>query len=1486
MDNVAFPSADEQQRILNDASNAIKRSAFLMRKAIEDDNMRDALKNAAGMLAELRTSQLQPQKYYELYMLVFDQLAHLEAFFADERGKGRSYVELYELVQHAGNVLPRLYLMVAVGCLYIKSHEASPRDVLKDLVEMCKGVQHPTRGLFLRAYLCQRAKGLLPDTGSEFEGPDSGSIQDALDFLMTNFIEMNKLWVRLQHQGSARDKEKRERERQQLQDLVGKNLTYLSQLDGLSFELYRDQVLPRVLDQITSCKDDLAQLYLMQALIQGFPDRFHLGTLETLLGALPQLQPGVKVHSVMAALMDRLAKYAASAASGASDPRVLEELAAIDAFRKFKDAIARVIASQPNLPAADAVEMYTALLSYAGSVHPGALSYVDEVLAATYNTLGGRGSGLGGDARAERQLAALLTVPLAKYGVSASLDLREYPPLTRLLRYVTHKELAVKIVHKVLDSGSPAAAKAAPGSSTGASGITLISSVEKVGSLFRFIAPLVADPDVPGEPGGATELDDEDLDEEQVLVARLLHHLRSHDPDTHFAILKTAHQQLLEGGPRRLRTTLPALVFCGLELHRRLARPHSQLKAKPAAAAAAAAAGAAADGEGGGGAGAEEEACGKDGDAGTTVDEGEKEAAAAAAAEEEAAAPAVATTTPTITCEALLQFLLAAIEPLYGGPAGQPVIAMRLLLVCGYVASEEAHLELLSYTFFEEAITLYDEALADQRTRAAALYDIIGYLQRCRAFGPEHRDSLTSAVTAGCMRLLSRREQCRALCAAAFLWWQPLPAAVKVGAAAGEGAAKDDGATGTRAEGAQGDVDVRKAEAGPALVEAVAAGVYPPVRDGSKVLSVLQRAAKVAAQSKAQYCSTGRVRDATYLCAYLEVLDCLMRCWDCEVAGVDTDKVQELIDRVQSDLAAGVQPDAETARRWQSTLSYIAASAQQPQGKERYGKLKSSEAAIFLLLKGGLRRYILKTKRERTLARPAVQHPEAPPRRNQLVQRPTSSSRTKLQGHRKAAAALHSRDQRRYSNLPAASTIPKSSPPPAPSPSAIVLVALVTVSAGPSTPRKLSSHALNTLDDSGGIGAVAAGGGSPPTGEAAAVIGFGGEGGDTSVEKRAAPWGSAQYDDVTGAVGSGEIDRRHQAHYGLLSAQIAQAKQREQYRQHHPPHLQEHYSPLEAAAAAPPLPAGETPAATAATSAPGETAAGGGWEAFIGLDPGLFAGPDQDGPYCSVLMPPGVSGGSLAAPAPPVVVSEIPAAPITMERPAPRNLPDYIDQPGDPRVTSTPDKFHPNGHPLTPPEGSLTSLQQHFAFFDINKDGIITLGECITGFRYLLRRLLPEPLNTLAAVPVAMAVQLPLSWLTADSWLPDPRLRVYVRNAHKVVHGSNSKAWDRSGHFTPARFEAVLSKYDRDGKGGLTLWEVFSFLRGQANLGDVLGIMASSGEWIMTWALLRDSTGVLRREDIRGMYDGTAFYRLAERNGYKHYGMHGGRAPAVKIGYA
>jgi len=51
-----------------------------------------------------------------------------------------------------------------------QTKEAAAKDVLKDVVEMTRGVQHPLRGLFLRAYLAQMSKDKLPDLGVNNEG--------------------------------------------------------------------------------------------------------------------------------------------------------------------------------------------------------------------------------------------------------------------------------------------------------------------------------------------------------------------------------------------------------------------------------------------------------------------------------------------------------------------------------------------------------------------------------------------------------------------------------------------------------------------------------------------------------------------------------------------------------------------------------------------------------------------------------------------------------------------------------------------------------------------------------------------------------------------------------------------------------------------------------------------------------------------------------------------------------------------------------------------------------------------------------------------------------------------------------------------------------------------------------------------------------------------------------------------------------------------
>ena len=148
----------------------------------------------------------------------------------------------------------------------------SRKDILKDLVEMCRGVQHPLRGLFLRNYLLQCTKNVLPDADEEaaryviirnlylldqkdwvmycsvvycgyfwnlFSETDTGTVKDSIDFIHLNFAEMNKLWVRMQHQGHSRDKEKREQERRELRILVGTNLVRLSQLECCDIETYK-----------------------------------------------------------------------------------------------------------------------------------------------------------------------------------------------------------------------------------------------------------------------------------------------------------------------------------------------------------------------------------------------------------------------------------------------------------------------------------------------------------------------------------------------------------------------------------------------------------------------------------------------------------------------------------------------------------------------------------------------------------------------------------------------------------------------------------------------------------------------------------------------------------------------------------------------------------------------------------------------------------------------------------------------------------------------------------------------------------------------------------------------------------------------------------------------------------------------------------------------------------------------------------------------
>ena len=277
-------------------------------------------------------------------MSVFDALRHLSVYLRDSHPDNH-LADLYELVQYAGNIVPRLYLMITVGTVYMGIEGAPVKEIMKDMMEMSRGVQHPVRGLFLRYYLSGQARGYLPQgTG---DGPE-GNMQDSISFVLTNFVEMNKLWVRLQHQGHSREREQRTKERQELQLLVGSNLVRLSQLVDL--ESYKNVILHPLLEQVVQCRDVLAQEYLLEVVTQVFPDEFHLHTLDQFLSATARLNPHVNVKSIVIGLMDRLSAYAAREAEteGTENKRANEQEAVTALLEKLKVTKENAQASSPK----------------------------------------------------------------------------------------------------------------------------------------------------------------------------------------------------------------------------------------------------------------------------------------------------------------------------------------------------------------------------------------------------------------------------------------------------------------------------------------------------------------------------------------------------------------------------------------------------------------------------------------------------------------------------------------------------------------------------------------------------------------------------------------------------------------------------------------------------------------------------------------------------------------------------------------------------------------------------------------------------------------------------------------------------------------------------------------------------------------------------------------------------------------------------------
>jgi len=172
---------------------------------------------------------------------------------------------------------------------------------------------------------------------------------------------------------------------------------------------------------------------------------------------------------------------------------------------------------------------------------------------------------------------------------------------------------------------------------------------------------------------------------------------------------------------------------------------------------------------------------------------------------------------------------------------------------------------------------------------------------------------------------------------------------------------------------------------------------------------------------------------------------------------------------------------------------------------------------------------------------------------------------------------------------------------------------------------------------------------------------------------------------------------------------------------------------------------------------------------------------------------------------------------------------------------------------------NMSPLQQHVAFFDRNKDGIIYPWETYKGFRAI-------GFNKIISLLSAVFINMTLSYPTSHSRIPSLLFPIYVDNIHRGKHGSDSKVYTNEGGFDPANFDAIFSKYACTYPDRLTYEEMQAMLKGNRDVNNIFGRIAAKAEWSFLYKLAKNKEGFLEKETIRGLYDGSLFEYFENQN--------------------
>ena len=531
----------------------IKEQAFHINSAIEKNNLRQCLKEAYTMLCELRTNELSPKSYYGLYMSVVDVMLTLKNYMIEEISRGRRLIDLYDDVQQAQNVIPRLYLMITAGSIYIERVPRSTRIIIYDMLGLVKAVQNPIKGLFLRNYLLKMLKDKLPDKDNVYLR-EGASFEDSIKFIIENMEEMNRLWIRLSGGVHGPENAKRDKEREELKVLIGESMTKLSSLENLNLEIYEEIVLPKLLNIILNSKDQLSQQYLMECIIHAFPDSYNVKCIESLLEATSNLEEGVDIGIIFVSLMQKLGNYFGrfnksdeNENENGNDKQIFETAQNIypALLKNFKGYMNQNLNNKEINTVEDLNKIFNLISSFIKfsiqcAPKEQKFASINNIFALTLELANRYKNNMTEDNL--NKISALLIEPLTN-GMNI-FRMNDFIPLMNFLNIKSRKNIGIKLIETLINNANE-----------GKTNLEKLDSLDSLDKILKYIKPLLTN------SKDAIQEEDYVYEAEQSVVCKLIYIIRTNNIEIIYKILNDLKNIFSHGGPNRRKYTMPPLAL-------------------------------------------------------------------------------------------------------------------------------------------------------------------------------------------------------------------------------------------------------------------------------------------------------------------------------------------------------------------------------------------------------------------------------------------------------------------------------------------------------------------------------------------------------------------------------------------------------------------------------------------------------------------------------------------------------------------------------------------------------------------------------------------------------------------------------------------------------------------------------------------------------------------------------------------------------------